>query len=127
MENWREWSDTKTYMFVVGAILFVYFIVANAHTIFPVMDEDEFFVDKYWCMHNKNCPYKSVLWFKIKKSKYDFMKNKDWKFCSECFSDDEIEKMMILHHYNVRNYIEYLQINGATDEYIEGELMQYGE
>lgn len=120
----KKINDTKVYILFVCALCVVAIIVANAHTILPVMDDDEFFVDENKMIHNKHCPYKSVPWFAEKKSKYDFIKLADWDFCDECFSKNEISKLMTLHHCNVELYIERLHRNGATEEYIDNRLKE---
>lgn len=115
-------SDTKVYVIFVCALFVVSFIIGNAHTIFPVMDDDEYFVDENDVIHNGQCPYRSVPMFTKKRSKYDFVKNGDWTFCNECFSDEEIGTLMMLHDRNLKLYIERLEKLGASDGYIFNKL-----
>lgn len=113
--------------YVVGVffLFFLIFIIENSRSILPTMRWDEYFVDKYNDIHNNSCPYKDVPWFTIKHRKYDFLKKKEWEFCSVCFSKDEIKKLMVLHKININNEILRLERAGASEDYIEDKLMQY--
>lgn len=90
------------------------------------MRNDEFFVDKNEIIHNKRCQYENVPWFTEKPSKYDFMKKVEWEFCKECFSKIEIEKLMMIHEYNLDMEEVRLMNAGADDEYINNKMKQYG-
>lgn len=119
-------SDTKVYAIFILALLAVATIIGYSHTIFPVMDDDEFFVDKNDVIHNGGCPYKGVPFFTTKRSKYEFIKERDWVFCNECFSKAEISKLMMLHDCNVEVFIDRLQKAGASTEYIDNRLEEMG-
>lgn len=119
-------SDTKVYAIFVIALFVVAAIIGYGYIIFPVMDDDEYFVDKNDVIHNNRCPYRDVPFFTTKRSKYEFIKEGDWVFCNECFSKDEISKLMMLHDCNVELYIDRLQKAGASTEYIEKELEKMG-
>ncbi len=119
-------SDTKVYAIFILALLAVATIIGYSHTIFPVMDDDEFFVDKNDVIHNNRCPYKEVPFFTTKRSKYEFIKERDWGFCNECFSKDEVSKLMMMHECNVKMYIDRLQRAGASTEYIDNKLEEMG-
>lgn len=120
-----KYSDSKVY-YTFLVLLFSGLIIASyAHTIFPTMGDDDFFVDKNEVIHNKRCPYKNVPWFTNKPSKYDFIKKIEWKFCKECFSEIEIEKLMMIHEYNLDIEEVRLIKAGADDEYINNKMKQY--
>lgn len=119
-------SDRKVY-YTFLVVLFVGLTIAScAHTIFPIMRHDEYFVDENETIHNKNCPYKSIPWFTSKPSKYDFMKMPQQEFCRECFIDEEIDKLMTIHDCNIENEISRLKRVGADEEYIKTKLGKYG-
>lgn len=115
-------KDSRTYYLFLGILVFVVIVCSYVHTIFPVMDDDEYFVDENNVIHNTPCPYKGVPWFTKKQSKYEFIKNGDWEFCNECFSEDEISKLMMLHECNIELYIDNLLHKGASTEYIDSKL-----
>lgn len=119
-------SDTKVYAIFLITLFVVAAIIGCSHTIFPIMDDDEYFVDKNDVIHNGGCPYNGVPFFTTKRSKYEFIKEGDWTFCNECFSKDEISKLMILHDCNVEMFIDRLQKAGASTEYIDNRLGEMG-
>lgn len=120
-------SDSKIYYLFLLILFGVCALVHYSRTIFPIMDYDEYFVDKYGTIHNKDCSYKSVPWFTKKESKYDFIKKKGQKYCQECISSFDEEKMEDLHQLNVEHRILYLRSRGATQEYIDKELERYAD
>lgn len=119
-------SSSKVYYTFLAILFTGLIIVGYAHTIFPVMSDDEFFVDKNNVIHNKKCTYKDIPWFTVKPSKYDFVKKDDWVFCKECFSEIEIKKLMMIHDYNLKSEEVRLKSIGADDEYIKSKMEQYG-
>lgn len=121
-----KYSDNKVYYTFLAVLFIALIVVSNAHTIFPIMGDDDFFVDKNNVIHNKRCPYRDVPWFTIKPSKYDFMKKVEWEFCRECFSKFEIEKLMMIHEYNLDMEEARLINAGADDEYINDKMQVYG-
>ena len=90
----------------------------NASDIFPIMSENEYFVDKDNFVHNKNCPINSVPWFQTKWQKYDFLAERSWTFCSYCIDTKEQAKLICLHNCNLNIRIGYLRAAGAPNEYI---------
>lgn len=119
-------SERKTFYKFLTLLILELIIVSNAHTIFPIMNDYEYFVDKNDIIHNNACPYRSVPWFTRKQSKYVFMKTHRQEFCNECFIDDEIGKLMIIHYCNIKNEISRLKRYGADEEYIRTTLEKYG-
>lgn len=119
-------SGKKVY-YIFFAILVVGLIITSyARTIFPIMGYDEFFVDENEIIHNKSCPYKDIPWFTKKQGKYDFMKEPQQEFCRECFLDEEIDKLLMIHDYNIKNEELRLKRAGANEEYIKAKLGEYG-
>lgn len=119
-------SDRKVYYAFLIVLFGGLIITSCARTIFPIMGYDEYFVDENEIIHNKNCPYKNAPWFTNKPSKYDFMKMPQQKFCRECFIDEEINKLMMIHDCNIENEISRLERAGADEEYIKTKLEKYG-
>lgn len=115
----------KAYLLFLSSLLVISFFYNYSHTIFPVMEYDEYFVDENGVIHNKSCQYRSVPWFTTKPNKYDFIKMKGQEFCDECFSRLEISKMNMLHEYNIQERINHLKGSGAPEEYIDNELERY--
>lgn len=127
MSRFEEMGDTKAYCLFVLVLFGIGEFATNFRTIFPIMDYDEYFVDKYGTIHNKNCPYKSVPWFTKKEPKYDIMRKKGQRYCNECVSAFDEGKMEDLHLFNVENRMSYLRSRGATQEYIDKELNKYAD
>ena len=117
-------SDGQLYFTVVGIICSIALFAYLSHTIFPFMDDDEYFIDKYGCIHGKNCPRKSVPWFTIKHSKYDFLIEEEQEICSDCLYLEE-EKLMMLHKINLKEEILRLKRIGVQEDYIKSELRKY--
>lgn len=128
MNAWwiAKYSDSKIYYTFLAMIFIAVIIMSNASTIFPIMGDDDFFVDNNEVIHNKRCPYRDVPWFTSKPCKYGFMKKVEWEFCRECFSETEIEKLMMIHEYNLDMEEARLMNAGANDEYIKNKMKQYG-
>ena len=61
-------SDIKIYFIIIGVILLLCILFSNMHTILPIIDDDEYFVDEFGNIHGESCPYKSVPWFTPKHS-----------------------------------------------------------
>ena len=100
-------------------IAFVWCIAINYHTIFPVIDDDEYFVDKYDIVHNGRCPDVAVPWFQTKAPKFYFIKNKNWIFCDKCFSAVEQQQMYAMHTYNLKIIVQELRKKGSSNEEIQ--------
>ena len=115
----------KTYLIFICIISFIAMILINSHTIFPKMDSDEYFIDDINVIHNSACPHKAVPWFSIKHSKYLFLKEPNQEFCSTCFFSEEITKLMMLHHNNLKQEILRLERCGAPDDYIDMKIQHY--
>lgn len=111
-------SDKVIFTVFICIIIFIIVVNECGQTIFPIMDDDEYFVDEYNCIHGNNCPYQSVPWFSQKHSKYDILIKKEHEICKECLSFEE-DKLMELHYINLDLREKSLRINGASEEYIE--------
>ena len=116
---------SKAYGLFLFALAVGIAVMSCADRIFPVMSDDEYFVDENGIIHNNRCPYRHVPWFTSKKSKYDFMKETEQEFCNECFTHEEERKMMLLHGINLNNEALRLERLGASEEYINERLMKY--
>lgn len=119
-------NDKKVYYSFIVFVIAIITVMSYARAIFPIMQYDEYFIDKNGIIHNKSCPYKSIPWFSKKFSKYDFMKENQQEFCNECFIDEEIEKLMILSEINLDNEALRLKQAGASDDYIITKLAKHG-
>lgn len=108
----------KTLVIFLCVMFLVLALVKNFYTIFPVMPDDNYFVDKNNQIHNNSCPCRSVPWFTVKRSKYKFMKHKDWDFCSECFTSEEIDKLYVISDCNIDIFVIRLENLGYKDDYI---------
>lgn len=117
-------SDRKTYFIFLSVLASIMIFVSYAHTIFPVMDDDEFFVDKYGTIHGKYCPYKDVPWFTQKHSKYDILMKNDQDICNECLLHEK-SKLYTLHAFNFKEKILQLKREGAPEEYISNTMEEY--
>lgn len=117
-------SDIKIYFIIIGVILLLCILFSNMHTILPIIDDDEYFVDEYGNIHGESCPYKSVPWFTTKHSKYNILIIKGQKICRECLLLEE-DKLLILHDVNVENEINRLRRAGASEEYINNKIDIY--
>lgn len=115
----------KTVAVWLSAIFLALALVKNFYTIFPVMEDDQYFIDDYNQIHNNKCPYKSVPWFTEKRNKYDFIKHKNWRFCKECFSDEEIDKLYVISDYNIDIFVTRLQNMGCKDDYINEKIKDF--
>lgn len=92
--------------------------------IFPLIDDDEYFVDEYGCCHDNNCSLRDVPWFTKKYNKYDFLLKHGQKICRECLLLEE-NKLWRLHYINLELREQTLRYNGATEDYIEKEMQKY--
>ncbi len=117
-------SDTKVYFSFLGILLAGYLLIANSTTIFPFMDDDEYFVDEQENIHGCNCPYRSTPWFTRKHSKYDILIEKDQEICRECLLYEE-DKLWELHYINLELKEKSLKINGASEDYIKNKMQEY--
>lgn len=106
-----------------GVLIVVGLFLTFARTIFPYVEYDEYFVDKYGGIHGKYCPREDS-WFTIKYSKYDILIERDQSICDECLLLEE-DKLFMLHKYNLKERILYLKREGASEEYIRDELSSY--
>lgn len=123
----KEEMGFGTYCLFVLALILIYYFIANVHTIFPVMDYDEYFVDKYGTIHTKSCPIKDVPWFTRKHDKYYFIKEKGQTFCDECISLDDERKMNVLHHYNIEEQIFHLRMEGVPKDRVKKVVKGYAD
>ena len=102
-------KDTIKY---IGLIISIIILFEWGSTIFPFMNDNEYFVDKYGNIHGYNCPYKGVPWFTRKHSKYDILIEKNQQICRECLLHEE-DKIWDLHYTNLelraKNYEEMEQ------------------
>ena len=117
-------SDAKVYFSFLGILLAGYLLIANSTTIFPFMDDDEYFVDMHENIHGGNCPYRSTPWFTRKHSKYDILIEKDQEICRECLLYEE-DKLWELHYINLELKEKLLKINGASKDYIKNKMQKY--
>lgn len=95
-------SDGKFYIVFVLSIFLILIFIKSFHTIFPFMDDDEYFVDEYGCIHGNGCPYNSAPWFTIKHSKYNFLMEEGQEICRECLLLEE-DKLMNIDEINKNN------------------------
>lgn len=117
-------TDAKTYykFFVILAVVAI--LIYLLPTILPIMDDDEYFVDKNGIIHGDNCPYKSVPWFTQKYSKYNILIKQDQEICKECLLPEE-DKLWDLHYINLELKNLSLRRNGAPEDYIKQKLKLY--
>jgi len=114
----------KTWKYVLLVFGIIVILEFPYTTVFPIMGEDEYFVDEYGCIHDKHCPYKDVPWFTVKHRKYDFIRMKGQDICKECLLLEE-EKLNTLHEINIEREVLRLKRAGASDDYINNKLEQY--
>lgn len=75
--------------------------------------------------HNKNCPEHTNHWFSEKDSKYDIIIRQNASFCTICFDEDEILKLIPISNANLERFCRNLKNSGATDEYIQQRIKFY--
>lgn len=110
-------DNTAVAIFITLGIMF-WIIWEYGGTIFPVVGECEYWVDKYGIIHDEYCEYKKNPWFTEKYNKYEFMLETGQDLCDECMYD-EIDILKELHYYNLDRRLFYLQLSGADKDYQE--------
>ena len=118
-------SALKGSLVYTALIILLIVLVKCGGTIFPIMSESECFQDEYACLHNNNCPYRSVPWFTIKEKKLSLLIKKDIKFCRECFSDSDVKKCVYCHRINLDNLIKRYNHSRCSKQYIKNRIEMY--
>jgi len=127
-------SDEKgcAVIFLIAFFL-LYYIGTISSFIFPVMDDDEYFIehkkskeDISWdVIHNNCCPRCEVPWFTRKHSKYRVIIEKSWSFCTECFSKDDVEIMIFISDINLESLTRKYEHSKYTQRYTDSVLSIY--
>ena len=81
------------------------------------MRDDEYIVDSYGVIHNRNCSCCPNRWFPRMLRKYEFLKRVDQVLCTCCFADDEADKLFLLHRLNLDAELRRLKRAAAPDGY----------
>lgn len=117
-------EGSKAYALFLLALTAIAITIHSLPTILPIMDDDEYYVDKNGVLHDKYCPYSKIPWFTQKHSKYDILIEADQTLCMECLSYDE-DKLYVLHKLNLRNEITRMRLGQLPEEEIRAEILKY--
>lgn len=133
-------GDLKYGFYLFGIYLIGYIVVVSYRNILPFVAEDEYYISETILKEDKNIRWKEVhsrecrhhrgskSWFKTKHSKYDFILEDDTYICNECFTEEEAEKMLMLHKFNIESLYrikKQLAQYGWSQEKIDEEMRQY--
>lgn len=112
------------YLGYIMTMLAICIFLSFVRTIFPYVEEDEFFVDKYGEIHGKYCPKEDAPWFTTKYDRYNILIERDQYICNECLSFEE-DKLFMLHKYNLKKRIQFLKSEGLSVEEISDDIKIY--
>lgn len=116
------------------AVFLGFIIVSNFRFIFPFVMNDEYCVETItdkndgftiFLYHNNNCSRHDNHWFEEKGNKYDIMILNKSSFCTECFDEDEVKKIIPISNANIYIFCRNLKVAGADDDYIIKRLERY--
>ena len=102
--NSRIFKKTSIVVLILLTIFIGLIVISNYIYVLPIMDKNDYCIetitdkaDGYtiYLYHNKNCPEHTNHWFSEKDSKYDIIIRQNASFCTICFDEDEILKLLL--------------------------------
>lgn len=101
---------------IVLSLAAIVLMLVCAKTIFPFVSNCEYYEENYRVdknisiriIHNSDCPLNHSKWFTVKENKYNILIKENADFCTVCFDEYEIRKLIVLHKMNLKDlYLRY--------------------